>query len=194
MCSRFQAIEQIAAFLKRLGYSVPPVPQPTKREIRPTDQSLILGKNTQARFMTWGLQADWTSKPIINARSETILEKNFFQPMLNKRCLVPASAWFEWRAQDSRKLKNRISIFDQKELTFAAIHDGARFCILTCPPHPDIAHIHSRMPVIIPPDTYQDWLDDRQPMHCLKGCFQATDNTSFDIIEDRPQHQQMNLF
>ena len=60
------------------------------------------------RLLGWGLGVDWTAKPLINARAETLAEKRTFRPLLERRCLVPATAYFEWRKDGKARHKNRI--------------------------------------------------------------------------------------
>jgi len=72
---------------------------------------------------------------------------------------VPATAYFEWRKDGSRRLKNRISLAAGEPFAMAGLSDGERFTIVTCPPAATIAHIHNRMPVILAPDAEGLWLD-----------------------------------
>jgi len=136
--------------------SAPPVPN--QDELRPTDQALVIDGDGP-RLLRWGLQAKWDGKPLINARAETLTEKATFRPLLDRRCLVPMSAYFEWRGADGKKLKNRIAAADGAICAFAGLTDGTAFTIVTCPPSPAIAHIHGRMPVILDDGAARAWAD-----------------------------------
>jgi len=134
-------------------------PMPNKANLRPTDLSLIIGTGKTAFLQPWGLSVDWSKQPMINARSETLSEKPTFRGLLEHRCVVPASAYFEWRkTDDGKKLKNTISVAGTAVFGMAGLTDGERFTIVTCAPAPAIAHIHNRMPVILPPAAYDMWL------------------------------------
>ena len=96
---------------------------------------------------------------MINARAESLDEKPTFRPLLDKRCLVPASAYFEWRtAEDGKKRKNRIWTEDTPAFAMAGLTDGERFTVVTCAPAADVAHIHDRMPVILDGTDMAAWL------------------------------------
>lgn len=146
-------------------------PLPNKEEMRPTDQALVID-GAGPRLMRWGLTVDWSKQPLINARAETLAEKPTFRPLLEKRCLVPMTAYFEWRRSDdgakSKKLKNRIAagggaddLMDQL-WAFAGLIDGAAFTIITCPPAPAVAHVYNRMPVILDAPGAARWADAGQ--------------------------------
>lgn len=131
-------------------------------EIFPTD--IVPMKTSQgATLMKWGLQR-WDNKGIIiNARSETADQKPTFQkPLLTSRCAVPANAFFEWRKQDKGKIK--ISLQDDPLFYMAGLYvtrpedPCARFAILTTAAHEKMAEIHDRMPLILPQNLLQDYL------------------------------------
>ena len=96
---------------------------------------------------------------MINARSETLLKKPTFQPLLTSRCIVPATAYFEWRVAGKTRVKNRIFLSDSEAFALAALTNGNEIIILTCLPLPEIAHIHRRMPIILSQDTEKIWID-----------------------------------
>jgi putative SOS response-associated peptidase YedK len=194
MCSRFEYEIGKALLLKRFGLTVPPNADQLKSEIRPTDDALVMTGPKEAKVFKWGFRVDWSPTPLINVRSETVLEKNTFRPMLNNRCLVPASAWFEWRKEDSKKYKNRIGLDGNTPIAFGGLYHDGRFSILTCAPHADIAHIHSRMPVIISPEDFSDWLDTSIPTAQLHKLMHAPSQADFITNEIKPKTQQMSLF
>ena len=179
MCSRFELDTPANALKKRFRLKGA-APRPNKAEMRPTDLGLIVLASDEgprflpvARIATWGLQPDWGTRgrPLINARAETIETKPTFRPLLRTRCIVPASAYFEWRPAGRLKLKNRIADADGEVLAFAGLLDlnSERFTIITCPPAPEIAHIHDRMPVLLTEDEDQAWLDPELSFDQVKG-------------------------
>lgn len=136
-------------------------------EVFPTDTAPVLA-NSRARTvapfaMKWGY-ALGGGKLIINAKSETAAEKPLFREgMAQRRCLVPASWYFEWARADGQKQKHRIAPAGRRVLYMAGIYrlsgGGAEFTILTRAPAPAIAFIHDRMPVILPENAQSMWLD-----------------------------------
>ncbi|MDP4796428.1 MAG: SOS response-associated peptidase [Rhodospirillales bacterium] len=158
MCSNFELNATPSDIASAFGLDEEP-PLPNKADLRPTDLSLIIGSGKSAGLLPWGLAVDWSKQPMINARSETLTEKPTFRGLLESRCVVPASAYFEWRkTEDGKKRKNTIHAPDAAILAMAGLTNGERFTIVTCTPSPGIAHIHNRMPVILPPSRIDAWL------------------------------------
>lgn len=160
MCARYEMSATPRMIMERFHLDAPP-PAPNRAEARPTDQALILDAGG-ARLERWGLAAAWNGKPLINARAETLAEKATFRPLLERRCLVPMTAYFEWRKTESgAKLKNRIA--PESPAAFAGLSDSSAFTIVTCAPAPGVAHIHNRMPVILEGDAARAWADPKMP-------------------------------
>jgi putative SOS response-associated peptidase YedK len=126
------------------------------------------------RLMQWGLLPHWAKEAKggrrpINARSETAHEKPMFRSNLaRRRCLIPADGWFEWQETGGTKQPHFIHPLDERPLGLAGIWgtwsstDGdalESFTILTTSAAEHLAGLHERMPVIIPPEDWQAWLD-----------------------------------
>lgn len=138
-------------------------------EICPTDVAPVIA-NSRARtikpfLMQWGFSGIGTNaRPVINARSETALEKSMFrEPLLERRCLIPASHYFEWQAQGQSKIKHALKtvepmIYMVGIYRFEPNQSLPVFSILTKEAAPDIQHIHTRMPFIIPREHCHEWL------------------------------------
>ncbi|MDP9806826.1 putative SOS response-associated peptidase YedK [Trueperella bonasi] len=117
----------------------------------------------------WGLIAPWAqdlSRPMINARMETLTEKKMFAPSLkSRRCIIPASGYFEWRKPE----KTPFYIFraDGRPLAFAGLYswyntgdDWLLTCtIITREAEGAMAEIHNRVPLILDAHEYDTWLD-----------------------------------
>ncbi|MEX1188271.1 MAG: SOS response-associated peptidase [Bacteroidia bacterium] len=127
------------------------------------------------RTETWGLVPFWIKpgdKPLklINSRSDTILSKPSFKKYLErKRCLVPASGFYEWKSQGKIKQPYYMSLKSEKLFSFAGIweeyanEDGEliyTYSILTTEPNSLMSEIHNRMPVILREEDEQKWLQD----------------------------------
>jgi len=168
-------------------------------EFRPTDEAMVIAGNKngelQARLMGWGLGVEWDNKPIINSRAETLAQKKTFQPLLQTRCLVPATGYFEWRKSGQTKLKNRISVEDTPVIAFVGLTDGEKFTIITCPPTPAIAHIHDRMPVILNHDALGPWVDPGNSFGDVANYLTPYEERPLSAIEDTPPPpRQSDLF
>lgn len=121
----------------------------------------------------WGLIPSWVQDPAelaqpINAKSETVAIKPMFRHAFRKsRVLVPADAFYEWKALASGKQPFLIRLRDQSPMGFAGLLEHwngpegelQTFTILTTEPNSLMAQIHNRMPAIISPAHYQTWLD-----------------------------------
>lgn len=131
------------------------------------------GQRTLA-VMKWGLIPFWTkdikkSKPIINARTESIAEKPFFKQAANKRrCLIPADGFYEWRKENKEKIPMFIHLPERALFAFAGLWDQwkspdgdvIRTCtIITTEANDFMTPVHDRMPVFVRPDQEKRWLD-----------------------------------
>ena len=137
----------------------------TSGEIFPTD---IVPVQTGLRLyqpMKWGF-SNYKGALVINARSETAYEKAMFRgSMLERRCLIPASGYYEWQKKEGTKNKVKHQFFMPGETMFFAgcfrlEKDSLipRFVILTRDASDEIAPIHDRMPVILPQSGAVSWL------------------------------------
>jgi len=146
--------------------------------IAPTQPVLVIPNDDQntADFFVWGLIPMWAKDPaignrLINARGETLAEKPAFRGSLKyKRCLILADGFYEWKGAPGRKTKTPFFIHmkDRKPFAFAGLWDSwnapdgslVKSCtIITTMPNELTAIIHNRMPVILHPREYAQWLD-----------------------------------
>jgi putative SOS response-associated peptidase YedK len=121
--------------------------------------------------MRWGLIPNWAkdaSIAQINARCETLLEKPAFKESFERRrCLIPADGFYEWKRTANSKQPFHFGMKDDSIFAFAAIWDRWRTsegqliescAILTTTPNELLTDVHDRMPVILRPEKYQEWL------------------------------------
>lgn len=158
----------------------------TGGQIRPADKALVIGPDGASSAVCWGIPAPWDGKPLINARSETLAQKQTFRPLLENRCLVPASAYFEWRHEGKLRLKNTITLKHSSIMAFAGLRLGDHFTIITCQPSPSIAHIHNRMPVILTKQGENEWADQGRPFGDVEHLLQPYDADALFAHEDAP--------
>ena len=142
-------------------------------EVFPTDQVAALDASG-ARAMRWGFARVDGKGKVINARSESALEKTMFRaPMMTQaglpqtgRCLIPASAYFEWETREKQKIKYQLRPAREGLFTFAGLYrseagsDTPVFVILTAPAVEGISFIHDRMPLILAPEQREAWLNN----------------------------------
>jgi len=181
MCSRYEN-SAAQTRLAIAGEEVVAV-NPYVGEVRPTNPALIVCQvegMVRPREARWGWETTWSTRPLINARSETAATKPTFKASwLARRCLVPATGWFEWREIPGAKKKQRWGMKHANDEPFCMaglwVRDDAelfRFVILTREAAPDLVEIHDRMPLIVPPTEYATWLgrsDDTVPPAVTDG-------------------------
>ena len=138
-------------------------------EVCPTDIAAVIANsramNPTPFAMKWGYTLE-NRAPVINARCESASTKPLFQDgMQQRRCLIPASHYFEWERMGKQKVKNAIKPAGSTAIYMAGIYrisnGAAEFTILTCEPGECIRHIHDRMPVTLPREATQDWLNPK---------------------------------
>jgi putative SOS response-associated peptidase YedK len=147
--------------------------------IAPTDPVLAIRPNEKGQRelgrLRWGLvPGRWAERssgaPLINARAETLMRQPAFaESFRERRCLVPADGFYEWRNDGSGKTPVWISLAEGELFAFAGIwaalpsRDGGpdlhSCAIVTCEPNRLIRPIHDRMPVVLTPDAEARWLD-----------------------------------
>lgn len=112
---------------------------------------------------SWGVVPTWSKKLIINAQCETAAQKKTFQQAFtHHRCLVPCSAWYEWRTENGKKQKYSFSHVDNAPLYMAAIYypeNDAKLVTLTTSPNQKCLAYHSRMPMFILPENISYWFN-----------------------------------
>lgn len=183
MCGRFTLTEPDAgALLETFSLTHPPDPMPPRYNIAPTQGvATVVSEHDGSRvlrLMRWGLIPGWAKDPsigarMINARSETLAEKPAFRNAFKRRrCLIVADGFYEWQKQPGGKVPMFITLKDRQPFGFAGLYEtwtepesGASVItctIVTGPANALIAPIHDRMPIILPLDAYDLWLDPQE--------------------------------
>ena len=162
-------------------------------EIFPGDTVPVITGDDGARSMTWGFPNAYGKRPHINARSESAAtSKTFGEAMASRRCLVPASGYYEWKTLDAkRKEKYEFTLSNRAPLYMAGIYspDG-RFAILTRDAAPGVSAIHDRMPVIFSKSIAEAWL-----LGTPDVLREALTNLSFSPVKVNTESPpQMSLF
>jgi len=176
MCGRYTLAVSASRLSDRFAVE-PPLDLKPRYNIAPT-QAVVAVRETNRRrelvSLRWGLIPAWAKDAsigsrLINARSETILEKPSFRAAFQRRrCLIPASGFYEWQALPDGKQPFYFTPGDDALMAFAGLWDEWRApdgslvescTILTTTANAVVAPIHDRMPVIVPPDFDAVWLD-----------------------------------
>jgi putative SOS response-associated peptidase YedK len=176
MCGRFVITSPPAALRQIFGYVEQPN-FPPRHNIAPTQPiPVVILENggRHFRLMRWGLLPAWVKEPakftlLINARSETLLEKPAFRNALRRRrCLIPADGYYEWQASEKRKRPYFIHRRDGHPIGLAGLAEtwmgpnGEELdtvAIVTTKASADLAVLHDRVPVTIAPEDFDRWLD-----------------------------------
>ncbi|WP_288261593.1 SOS response-associated peptidase [uncultured Prochlorococcus sp.] len=212
MCGRFELntkFDNLPKVLKRDYPSGLDSKYETQNLIRPNDPVLVIKNEGRIKttFMSWGLISPWAKDPFdkerprpFNARLESLEEKKLFSgSWKHKRCLVPASGFFE---KKYRIRKKNYETFWLGGIWSKWISlDGGEiesFCILTTEPNELIKPFHHRMPVVIPNGYEEKWIEQFKDANQLKNLLPIILGWSTDgwLIEDakKKETDQMSLF
>jgi putative SOS response-associated peptidase YedK len=187
VCNRFSRDVEITDVWKRFqvehifehGLNSNQALQKPSYNIAPDDFAVTVFAPEKSRclnVMTFGLVPSWCygqriSSRFMNARAETITDKEAFKDLLpRKRCLIPATGFYEWRAEDGRKQPYHFRFKDGRLFAFAGLwntwrssdptaNESYSFAIITTTPNELCASIHDRMPVILDEKAEKRWLD-----------------------------------
>lgn len=177
MCGRFALIVD-ASVLADVFEAETPLDLKHRYNIAPTQTVLVVRKDATSRrefaATRWGLIPSWAKDAkmgarMINARAETVAEKPSFRSAVkSRRCLIPASGFYEWVKIDGGKQPQFVQFEDARPFAFAGLwerwskgDDGPvdTCTIITTTPNELMAKLHHRMPVILPPALFEEWLE-----------------------------------
>lgn len=210
MCGRFAFFSPHEA-VSRL-FDVPDAPAVEPRyNIAPTQFVAALRETgdparRELAMLYWGLVPSWAKERsigarMINARAETLAEKPSFRVgFRRRRCLVLADGYYEWQRSGGRKQPFFIRQASGEPFAMAAIWErwtdrvsgeALESCaIVTTAATASLAHIHDRMPVILPPASHPRWLDTRsQAVEMLEPLLQPCDPR---LLECHPVSPRVN--
>ena len=177
MCGRYSLILTIGEFQNRFEFDGERLGYAPAYNIAPTQNVLTVvgGEPRQGGYMRWGLIPSWAKDKsigsrIINARAETVAEKQSFRNALRRRrCLVLADGFYEWQRDGKNKRPVRIVMRSGEPFAFAGLWEtwkdpgGAIISsctIITTRTNALLKPIHNRMPVILPRNVEEFWLDE----------------------------------
>jgi putative SOS response-associated peptidase YedK len=177
MCSRFSLAEEREYLASRLGVSAVALSYYRPRyNIAPQQEHFIVTTESERRKLTaarWGLVTNpdqqGRRRYLINARAETLENRpTFAQAFEQRRCVIPASGFYEWSGPSYARQPFWIHRCDGDLLFFAGLYQDeetndpgtpSAFTILTCATNSTLATIHDRMPVILSERDADDWIN-----------------------------------
>ncbi len=175
MCGRYTLTIDIKTVAEKFGVPASLDTSP-RYNIAPTQEVVSVMRNGASHLarLRWGLIPSWAKDEsigsrMINARAETLTEKPSFKGLLrSKRCLIVADGFYEWKQENGSKIPMYMTLKSGEPFAFAGLWDlwkspdgeHIRSCtIITTEPNDLVAPIHNRMPAILLPGVYADWLD-----------------------------------
>ena len=185
MCGRYDLNETGRRIRVKFNVDQLPIIEPSD-DVRPTEMRPIVrltrhGDARECVLARWGLVPHWAKDikfgtKCINARSENAATMAPFKDAFKrKRCLIPATAFYEWTGEKGQKTKWRITVKNEPLFAFAGLWEWWRdptkpdtpgvetYTILTTEPNDLLSDFHDRMPVIVMEKDYDAWLEDGAP-------------------------------
>ena len=178
MCGRFVLSLTAVELQLALPWLTVPAQLIPRYNIAPGQPVAVVPNDGRHRvdLFNWGLIPSWAQDEkigyrLINARAETLADKPSFRSAFRRRrCLIPADGFYEWQTASAAKTKipMLIRLRSGEPFAFAGLWeewhatDGSQILsctIITTTPNELLAPIHNRMPVIVPPAAYEQWLD-----------------------------------
>jgi putative SOS response-associated peptidase YedK len=176
MCGRYLIITNPEAI--RQFFQYPEQPNfPARYNVSPT-QPIPIVRLTEGRrqfaLVRWGLIPAWVKDPrafslLINGRGESVNDKPAFRnAMKRRRCLIAADGFYEWKDHGGRKRPYVVQLRGGGPIAFAGLWESwigpngeemETAAIITTGANSDVSHVHHRMPVIIPQEAFDLWLD-----------------------------------
>jgi putative SOS response-associated peptidase YedK len=211
MCGRFVSASPPDELAKYFGAEQPDGGLEPNFNVAPTSEVYVVRADDghrQLGSMRWGLVPFWAKdlkigSKMINARAETVAEKPAFRKAYQtRRCLIPADGFYEWAKVDGQKAKQPYFIHraDGEPVVFGGLwerwkprlEDGKTIdedadvietcTILTTTPNREMTAIHNRMPVLVPPSVWDDWLSPESEMELIGSLLKPAPDDLLELI------------
>ena len=191
MCGRFSLTADLGELARRFEFDGNLLDLEPNYNVAPTQNVLTVigGENRRGGFIRWGLIPHWAKTAsigsrMINARAETVAQRPAFRDAFRRRrCLVLADGFYEWQRAGSVKKPMRIVMESGEPFAFAGLwamwrdSEGNRIpscTVITTEANDLLRPIHNRMPVILPREMEEFWLDrDVQDVAVLENALTA---------------------
>lgn len=206
MCGRYTSRTPAAELASYFGVDEVVAPDLGARyNVAPTDETYAVAESSDGRRLgtfRWGLVPFWAKDvkvgaKMINARAEGLLDKPAFRrPFERRRCIIPADGFYEWERTSAKKKQPwYITRVDGKPMAFAGLWESwrpvkgsdegkVRSCvIITGEPNEVVARLHDRMPVMLPPEAWDAWLDpDNDDLVSLQGLLVPAPSELLELV------------
>jgi len=184
MCGRFSTPEQ--EIVMRHFFIEKITDYARRYNVAPTQPIPAIKKKGELSYLHWGLIPSWAKEKsignkMINARSETILEKpSFKRAVKSRRCLIVAAGFYEWKKVGSRKQPYYIFMKEHEPFAMGGIWERwvspegeviESAAIITTSSNKLIQPLHDRMPLILKKEDYEAWLAPETSEEELKKLF-----------------------
>lgn len=238
MCGRYVSAAPVDDLAKYFSATTPEHTLEANYNVAPTTEVYAVRANEGNRSlaaMRWGLVPFWAKdlkigSRMINARSETASSKPAFRRAFTKRrCLLPADGFYEWQKIEGQKAKQPFFIHraDEEPLVFAGLYEFwhpkdaegedlvdaevvVSCTILTTAANKTMAPVHDRMPVMLAPGVWDDWLDPASDldfmsslmvpapeelltMYPVSTAVNSVRNRGTELIEEVQREQELTL-
>ncbi len=210
MCGRFALhatqVEISTHFKSKGNFVMAP-----RYNIAPTQMlPVIVSWHSQIEFCRWGFIPSWIKAQneeippgFINARLETLLEKpSFKDAIIHRRCLIPASGYYEWRQFGEKKQPYYVYIKNKPLIAIAGIWSFwqssagiIRTCaVITTSAYGDFLKLHERMPLIVPESQFENWLAKGYDFRDLAKTLQEIppENIGIKPVSPKMNHPQFD--
>lgn len=163
MCGRYYIDDDTAREIEKLVRKVDQKINEMGRDIHPSESAPVLtGRKASlsAEQMRWGFPQYQGKGLLINARSETVLERKMFRDsVLHRRCVIPAKHFYEWNPSKEKVtfLRENRSVIYMAGF-YNCFQGEDRFMILTSPANASVEAVHDRMPLILEEQEILDWI------------------------------------
>jgi putative SOS response-associated peptidase YedK len=192
MCGRYVITSPVEALRALFGFEGPGLNLPPRWNAAPTQDLPVVRRRDDGRrelvALRWGLVPYWAADPsvgsrMINARGESVAEKPAFRSAFkSRRCLVPADGFYEWQENQPDGAPNKpylVRRADGTPFAFAGLWEKwikpeggtlETFAIVNTAAVGAMTRIHERIPVVLAPDDYAEWLaTDGDKLHLVKA-------------------------
>lgn len=215
MCGRFTLTAELSELQKAFPWAEFPAEMVPRYNIAPSQPVAVIASHNpkQVDFFLWGLIPNWAKDPqignrLINARAETLTQKPAYRaPYRYRRCLILANGFFEWQKEGKAKRPFLIRLISGRPFAMAGLWDrwqspdGSEILsctIITTEANDLVKPIHDRMPVILPFNNLQYWLEASEAelvqLNSLLQPYPATELEAFAVSpivnnphQDRPE-------
>lgn len=209
MCGRFMLDSDIEDILRQYKIINSEVDGYIKGDFYPSQKAPIILKKegNLLKYAKWGFPFYGNKKLVINARAESIADKQMFKnSFYTARCIIPANLFYEWKDEgNNKKVKHKMCLKDKTFLSLGGVfkltsdekgNSELSFVIITTAANDHMKDIHSRMPLIIDDEALDYWIDKGTSINIIEEILKSNVNRDLKIEKENKDEpfQQLRLF